>query len=79
VKRLVGAGLGMTALSRRLVSEDLSRGTLKLVKVPDWPLQRTLRLVRLRDVFVSKAVQHFLQLVRKRIREARFVETAPGS
>jgi DNA-binding transcriptional LysR family regulator len=66
----------MIALSKRLVSEDLSRGTLKTVKLADWPLRRTVRVVRLRDAFVSKAVQHFLQLVRKRIREARFLE--PG-
>jgi DNA-binding transcriptional LysR family regulator len=73
VRRLVGAGLGLTALSKRLVADDLARGALKAVKVPGWPLRRTLRIVRLRDTFVSKAVDHFLQLTSSRIREARFL------
>jgi DNA-binding transcriptional LysR family regulator len=72
VRRLVGAGLGLTALSKRLVAEDLSRGALKTVRIPEWPLQRRIRVVRLRDGFMSKAVQHFLDLLRKRTREARF-------
>ena len=65
----------MTALSKRLVREELARGTLKAVKATGWPLQRTIRIVRLREAFVSKAVQHFLQLVRKRLRDVRFLET----
>lgn len=64
----------MTGLSKRLVKDDLSRGTLKTVRLAGWPLQRTIKIVRLKNAFVSKAVQHFLQLFRKRIREARFLE-----
>jgi DNA-binding transcriptional LysR family regulator len=66
----------MTALSKRLVREELTRGTLKAVKLAGWPLKRTIRIVRLKNAFVSKAVQHFLQLLRTRIREARFLEAA---
>jgi DNA-binding transcriptional LysR family regulator len=65
----------VTALSKRLVRDELARGTLKPVKATGWPLQRTIRIVRLREAFVSKAVQHFLQLVRKRLRDVRFLET----
>jgi hypothetical protein len=44
------------------------------VKLAGWPLQRTIRIVRLKNAFVSKAVDHFLQLLRKKIREIRFLE-----
>jgi DNA-binding transcriptional LysR family regulator len=70
----VGAGLGLSALSKRLIREELTRGTLKPVKLEGWPLRKTIRVVRLKDAFVSKAVQHFLHLLRKSIREARFLE-----
>jgi DNA-binding transcriptional LysR family regulator len=67
--------LGVTALSKRLVSEELARGTLKPLKVTGWPLRRTIRIVRLKEAFVSRAVQHFLQLLRKKVRHVRFLET----
>jgi DNA-binding transcriptional LysR family regulator len=66
--------MGLSALSHRLVREELARGTLKPVKVAGWPLRRQIRIVRLKDAFVLKAVQHFLRLARKRIPEIRFVE-----
>ena len=65
----------MSALSKRLVTDELSRGALKTVRLRGWPLQRTMRLVRLKNAFVSKAVRHFLALVRKSLREARFLES----
>ena len=57
-----------------LITEELARGTLKTVKIAGWPLQRTIRIVRLKNAFVSKAVDHFLQLLRKKVREVRFLE-----
>jgi hypothetical protein len=64
----------MTALSKRLITEELARGTLKTVKPAGWPLHRTIRIVRLKNAFVSKAVDHFLRLLRKKIRQVRFLE-----
>ena len=64
----------MTALSKRLITEELARGTLETVKLAGWPLQRTIRIVRLKNAFVSKAVDHFVQLLRKKTREVRFLE-----
>jgi len=66
--------MGVSALSHRLVREEMTRGTLKPVKVAGWPLQRQIRIVQVRNVFVLKAVRHFLQLARKRIPEIRFIE-----
>src|SRR5947208_2815211 len=36
-----------------------------------WPLQRKIRIVRLKDSFVSKAIQHFLLLAPKKIAKVR--------
>jgi len=66
--------MGLSALSHRLVREELARGTLKAVKVAGWPLRRQIRIVQLKDAFVLKAVQHFLQLAHKKIPEIRFIE-----
>ncbi|MBI1873020.1 MAG: hypothetical protein HYS05_03910 [Acidobacteria bacterium] len=66
--------MGLSALSHRLVREEMARGLLKPVKVAGWPLLRQIRIVRLKDAFVLKAAHHFLQLARKRIPEIRFVE-----
>lgn len=65
--------MGLSALSHRLVREELARGALKPVKVAGWPLRRQIRIVQPKDAFVLKAVQHFLQLARKKIPEIRFV------
>lgn len=63
-------------MSHRLVRDELSRGTLKLVKIMGWPLRRKIRIVQLTEAFALKAVQHFLQLVRKKVPEIRVLEAA---
>lgn len=68
--------MGLTALSHRLVRDELARGRLKSVKVSGWPLRRHIRIVQLKDAFSLKAVEHFLQLAQQRIPEIRFVEAA---
>lgn len=71
--------MGLSALSHRLVREELARGTLKSVQVVGWPLRRKIRIVQLKDAFVLKAVQHFINLARTRIPEIRFREAAPSA
>ena len=68
--------MGLSALSHSLVREDLARGTLKSVRMAGWPLKRKIRIVQLKKSYVSKAVQHFLLLVPKRIAKVRFLEDA---
>ena len=63
-------------MSHRLARDELSRRTLKVVKVAGWPLRRKIRIVQLKEAFALKAVQHFLQLARKRVPEIRVLETA---
>jgi hypothetical protein len=63
-------------MSHRLARDELSRRTLKVVKVAGWPLRRKIRIVQLKEAFALKAVQHFLQLARKRVPEIRVLEAA---
>ena len=63
-------------MSRPLTKDELSRGTLKLVKIAGWPLRRKIRIVQLREAFTLKAVQHFLQLAQNRIPEIRVLQAA---
>jgi DNA-binding transcriptional LysR family regulator len=65
--------MGLSALAHRLVREELARGTLHIVKVPGWPLERNIRIVQLKGAFTSKAVQHFLEMARRRIPQIRFI------
>ena len=60
-------------MSHRLTRDEFSRGTLNLVKLEGWPLRRKIRIVQLREAFSLKAIQHFLQLARKRIPEIRIL------
>jgi len=51
------------------------------MQIKGWPLSRKIRVSVLKDGFVSKAVQHFLQLARRKMPEGHFValETLPSS
>jgi hypothetical protein len=66
-------------MSHRLTKDELSRGTLKLVKIAGWPLRRKIRIIQLREAFALKAVQHFLQLARHKIPEICFLGTADAA
>ncbi len=46
-----------------------------MLRVKGWPLSRTIRLIMLKDSFVSKAIQHFLGLVRKKVPEAQYLKS----
>lgn len=56
--------MGLSALSRRLVKDELARGTLRPLTLVGWPLRRKIRLIQLKDAFVLKAVEHFINLAR---------------
>ena len=66
-------------MSQRLMRDELSRGTLKLVKIEGWPLRRKITIVQLREAFTLKTVQHFLQLAQNRIPEIRVLGAAEAA
>jgi len=63
-------------MSRRLAKDELTRGTLKLVKIPGWPLRRKIRIVQVREAFALKTVQRFLRLARNKVPEIRVLQDA---
>jgi hypothetical protein len=63
-------------MSHRLARDELTRGTLKLVKIAGWPLGRKIRIVQLKEAFALKAVQHFLRLARHKTPDIRVLQAA---
>lgn len=64
IKRGVAAGLGLAALSRRAVADEVQTGQLSIVHVVGLDLSRGLEIVRHRDKRLSRAAEAFLQLLR---------------
>jgi hypothetical protein len=65
-------------MSRRLLKEELARRTLKILRVPGWPLRRTLYLVRLREAYSFRAVRHLVELAAMKIPELRLAGDGMG-
>lgn len=63
VARAVETGLGVTILSELVVERAVERGQLAAVEIDDADLDRSFRLIRLRDRTLSPAARAFIQLV----------------
>ena len=64
IKRAVGMGLGVALLPRRCAQDEIGRGLLVEVRVPDLRSPRELRLVHRRDANLSHAARAFLETAR---------------
>jgi DNA-binding transcriptional LysR family regulator len=62
IKGLVAAGVGWALLSARVVRDELQRGRLKRLEVPDFTLRRTLSWVRLKARRLGPAASAFRSL-----------------
>jgi predicted ATPase/DNA-binding transcriptional LysR family regulator len=65
VKLSVSKGVGIAAISRRALDLELEAGSLVVLDVPRWRLQRTISVVRPRDVPLTPPAQRFLELLRE--------------
>jgi DNA-binding transcriptional LysR family regulator len=63
VKALVAAGVGLSFMSVHGLADDLDRGRLKVLDIPDFDLCRPIYVVRHRDKYVSPAMSEFQRLV----------------
>lgn len=63
----VGAGMGVTLLPRAAVARAASEGRVALHTLPRDEARVETMLVRRRDVFVSKALQYFIELARRHL------------
>ncbi|WP_395755098.1 DNA-binding transcriptional regulator YeiE [Edwardsiella ictaluri] len=60
IKHAVRYGIGISCLSRRVIEEQLSNGTLVEVALPEINLHRSLYLIHHRQKHISKALARFL-------------------
>lgn len=60
IKHAVRYGIGISCLSRRVIEEQLSNGTLVEVPLPGINLHRSLYLIHHRQKHISKALARFL-------------------
>jgi len=65
VKRAVSMGLGVALLPRRCALEELDRGDLVAVRVPELRTPRQVRLVARQDSGLSHAARAFLDVARR--------------
>ncbi len=70
----VGAGMGVTLLPRAAVARAASEGRVALHSLPRDEARVETMLVRRRDAFVSKALQHFIDLAGRHLAA---IKTAP--
>jgi hypothetical protein len=60
-------------MSKRLLKEEVARGTIKVLRVSGWPLRRTIHIVRLREAYPFRAMQQLLELAGSKLPELRFM------
>ena len=61
VKRVVAAGLGVSALSAYALRQEIEAGQARILPVAGFPLRRRLYVVVHRDKHVSRAQRGFLE------------------
>ena len=60
IKKAVRAGLGVTAISRRIVKEELAAGALVPFTVPGVSFRRNFRLVYHRNKYLTEALRQLM-------------------
>lgn len=68
VKLAVASEAGIAAISRFALSSELETGTLAILDVPRWRLERTIALLTARDVPLTPPAESFLELLRSAFR-----------
>jgi len=62
IKLAVKAGLGYSLLPRQLIEDDLREGTLKVIKIEDFMIKRTVSWVMHRDRQMSESMKRLVEL-----------------
>jgi DNA-binding transcriptional LysR family regulator len=75
IKKFVGAGLGISLISRAYAQAEVTAGLLKLIPLEGLKLYRELGLVYRRDRYLSLPAKVFIEVVRE---SARASEAAPA-
>jgi DNA-binding transcriptional LysR family regulator len=64
IKKFVGAGLGVSFLSRSYAQPEVAAGVLKVIPIEGVRLQRELGLIYRRDRYLSLPAKVFIEVVR---------------
>ena len=65
IKKFVGAGLGISLISRTYAQPEVAAGLLKLIPLEDQKLYRELGLIYRRDRYLSLPAKVFIEVVRE--------------
>jgi DNA-binding transcriptional LysR family regulator len=63
IKKFVSIGMGISIVPKSYVSEEIARGTLRLVRIRNLKMIRKLGLIYRRNRYLSHASRAFLQVV----------------
>jgi len=69
VKRAVAAGLGIGALSRRAIADEVRHRELAEIRFPGFPVRRRLHSVHLRRKHLTRTMTSFLDLLEAAVTE----------
>lgn len=69
IKEAVEAGLGISFLSRWALRKELELGTLRILKIKEFPFTRQFSVITQASPFQTKAAEVFMNLLRERVPE----------
>ena len=67
IKSVVASGHGIAACSRLVIGPELKSGTLSLLEAPSWKVGRTISLIKIADVELSKEAGWFRETMIKQL------------
>lgn len=67
IKLAVAAGHGISACSRLAIGPELKSATLALLDIPAWKVRRTISLIKIADVELSKEAEWLKQIMIKQL------------
>jgi DNA-binding transcriptional LysR family regulator len=68
IKLAVASGQGISACSRLAIGPELKSGTLSLLNAPAWKVRRTISLIKIADVELSKEAGWFREMLIQQLR-----------
>lgn len=65
LKMAAGEGVGIAFLPERLVEDEIRRGTLFEIRIPDFVIRRTIRMIYHRSKYISAGMEGWMSLIRQ--------------
>jgi DNA-binding transcriptional LysR family regulator len=68
IKMAVASGQSISACSRLAIGPELTAGTLSMLNAPAWKVRRTISLIKIADMELSKEAQDFKEILSKQLK-----------